>query len=71
MAAMKYRPLIGINTDYRASAKGRTPHSFIHSGYFECLLAANAMPVIIPPLTRESRPRADPGSAGRRDADRR
>ena len=35
MAAMKYRPLIGINTDYRATAKGRTPHSFIHSGYFD------------------------------------
>jgi putative glutamine amidotransferase len=54
MAAMKYRPLIGINTDYRAAAKGRTPHSFIQSGYFESLLAANALPVIIPPLTRES-----------------
>ena len=26
----------------------------IQSGYFECLLAANATPVIIPPLTRES-----------------
>jgi putative glutamine amidotransferase len=54
MAAMKYRPLIGINTDYRAAAKARTPHSFIQSGYFECLLSANALPVIIPPLTRES-----------------
>jgi putative glutamine amidotransferase len=54
MAAMKYRPLIGINTDYRVVAKGRTPHSFIHSGYFECLLAANALPVIIPPLTKEA-----------------
>ena len=51
---MKYRPLIGINTDFRATAKGRTPHSFIHSGYFESLLAANALPIIIPPLTRES-----------------
>jgi putative glutamine amidotransferase len=49
----KDRPLIGINTDYRAVAKGRTPHSFMHSGYFDCLLAANALPVIIPPLTKE------------------
>ena len=54
MAAMKYRPLIGINTDYRASAKGRTPHCYIHSGYFDCLLAANALPVFIPPLIKES-----------------
>ena len=49
---MKDRPLIGINTDYRAIAKGRTPHSFMHSGYYDCLLAANALPVIIPPLTQ-------------------
>ena len=49
----KNRPLIGINTDYRAVAKGRTPHSYMHSGYFDCLLAANALPVIIPPLTKE------------------
>ncbi len=51
---MKYRPLIGVNADYRASAKGRTPHCYIHSGYFECLLSANALPVFIPPLMRES-----------------
>jgi putative glutamine amidotransferase len=49
----KNRPLIGINTDYRAVAKGRTPHSFMHSGYFDSLLAANALPVIIPPLIKE------------------
>ena len=44
---MKYRPLIGINADYRASAKSRTPHCYIHSGYFDCLLSANALPVFI------------------------
>ncbi len=51
---MKNRPLIGVNTDFRATAKGRTPHSFINSGYFECLLSANALPIFIPPLIRES-----------------
>jgi putative glutamine amidotransferase len=25
----------------------------MHSGYFDCLLAANAVPVIIPPLIKE------------------
>jgi putative glutamine amidotransferase len=54
MATMKYRPLIGINTDYRASAKGRTPYCQISSGYFDCLMAANALPVFIPPLIKES-----------------
>src|SRR5258708_4304468 len=53
MAAMKYRPLIGINTDYRSPAKGGTPYSVMHGGYFDCLLAANALPVIIPPFTKE------------------
>ena len=50
---MKDRPLIGINTDYRAITKGRTPHSYMHSGYYDCILSASALPVMIPPLTRE------------------
>jgi putative glutamine amidotransferase len=50
---MNHRPLIGINMDYRASSKARTPHSLLASGYYECLLSANALPVMIPPLTRE------------------
>ena len=35
-------------------AKGRTPHSHMHSGYYDCLiLSAGAFPIIIPPLTKE------------------
>ncbi len=52
-AMSKDRPLIGINTDYRANVKGRSPHSYMHSGYYESILAANALPVMIPPLTKE------------------
>ncbi len=44
---------IGINTDYRANVKGRTPHSYMHSGYYDCILSANALPVMIPPLIKE------------------
>ncbi|QEH33620.1 Putative glutamine amidotransferase [Aquisphaera giovannonii] len=51
---MSHRPLIGINTDLRVSAKGRTACSVIPSGYYEALLTANALPVMIPPLIRES-----------------
>src|ERR1700730_13327742 len=51
---MKNRTLIGINTDYCVAAKGHSPHSFMHSGYFDCVLAAGGVPVIIPPLVRES-----------------
>ena len=50
---MKNRPLIGINSDYRATAKGRAPQTSLHSGYYDCLLAAGAVPVVIPPLTKE------------------
>ncbi len=50
---MKNRPLIGINSDYRATAKGRVPQTFLHSGYYDCLLSAGAVPVVIPPLTKE------------------
>ena len=50
---MKNRPLIGINADYRATAKGRTPQSYMHSGYYDCLLSAGALPIILPPLTKE------------------
>ncbi len=48
----KDRPLIGINADYRAT-KGRTPFSVLHSGYYDILLAANALPIILPPLAKE------------------
>jgi len=48
----KDRPLIGINADF-CVPKGRTPYAAVHSGYYECLLTAGALPVIIPPLTKE------------------
>ena len=51
---MTHRPLIGINTDFRISAKTKVSHSFTPSGYYDCLLTAEALPVMIPPLIRES-----------------
>ena len=56
------RPLIGINADYYTPAKGKTPHSIVHSGYYECLLTAGAIPIIIPPIIKEpdqARPRRE------------
>jgi len=52
-AMTKDRPLIGINTDYCTAAKGRSPHSYMHSGYYDCILAAGGLPVMIPPLIKE------------------
>ncbi|WZO97437.1 gamma-glutamyl-gamma-aminobutyrate hydrolase family protein [Isosphaeraceae bacterium EP7] len=50
---MKDRPLIGINTDYRAAVKGRAPQTMVHSGYYDSILSAGAIPILLPPLTKE------------------
>lgn len=46
---MSRKPLIGINTDYRAANKGVPALSIIFAGYFDSLLQAGALPVVIPP----------------------
>jgi putative glutamine amidotransferase len=51
---MNNRPLIGINMDLRTSAKSRTPHSLTPTGYYDCLVTAGALPIMIPPLMRDS-----------------
>jgi len=54
MTSIQNRPLIGINTDYRAVAKGRAAQSHLHSGYYDILLTAGALPIILPPVTKEA-----------------
>jgi putative glutamine amidotransferase len=49
----KDRPLIGINTDLRSLSKGMAPLSVLQSGYFDCILTAGGLPVLIPPLVKE------------------
>ena len=44
------KPLIGINSDFRNSQKGAPALSFVFTGYYDCLLRAGALPVIIPPF---------------------
>jgi putative glutamine amidotransferase len=51
---MNNRPLIGINMDLQASVKNRTTQSLMPTGYYDCLVTAGALPIMIPPLTRES-----------------
>lgn len=47
------KPLIGINADYR-SAQGDTPaFSYVAGGYYDSILEAGGLPVIIPPYTTE------------------
>jgi putative glutamine amidotransferase len=50
---MRSKPLVGINTDYRLANKGRTAYSVVHSGYYDSVLAAGGIPIIVPPLVKE------------------
>lgn len=49
----KDRPLIGINADLHAPTKGRASQTVLSSGYYDSILTAGGLPVIIPPLVRE------------------
>ena len=50
---MLSKPVIGINTDFRA-AKGTQPaYSLITAGYFDSILRAGGIPVLCPPMAEE------------------
>lgn len=46
---MPRKPLIGVNSDYRASHRNVPAISIVCSGYYDSLLQAGALPVVIPP----------------------
>lgn len=48
---MRRKPLIGLNMDYRAADKVGPAMGQIPAGYFDCLIRAQAVPMIVPPLT--------------------
>ncbi|MDR2754092.1 MAG: gamma-glutamyl-gamma-aminobutyrate hydrolase family protein [Planctomycetaceae bacterium] len=47
---MTRKPQIGINSDYRAAQRGVPALSVVFSGYYDSLLQAGALPVVIPPF---------------------
>jgi len=47
---MNAKPLIGVNADYRAARKDVPAFAYVAAGYYEALVKAGAVPVIIPPL---------------------
>jgi putative glutamine amidotransferase len=51
---MVVKPLIGLNADYRSSRKDAPAFSYLAAGYYNCLLKAKAIPVIVPPLVEEN-----------------
>ena len=50
---MVTKPLIGLNADYRPLRKDSPAFSFLSAGYYNCLIKAGAIPLIIPPLLNE------------------
>lgn len=47
---MNRKPLIGLNADYRSAKKDSPAFSYLCAGYFDSLVKAGAIPVIVPLL---------------------
>jgi putative glutamine amidotransferase len=52
------KPVIGLNADYFAATKDRPACSLLCAGYYDRVLAAGGIPVILPPLEDEGDLRA-------------
>lgn len=47
---MSCKPLIGLNADFRNTARQTPAFSFVAAGYYNAIIAAGGIPVIAPPL---------------------
>jgi putative glutamine amidotransferase len=47
---MESKPLIALNADYRTANKSAPAFTFLANGYYDALIAARAVPIVIPPL---------------------
>ncbi len=50
---MHCKPLIGLNADYRAASNTSPAFAYVAGGYFDCILRAGGIPVIVPPMDNE------------------
>jgi putative glutamine amidotransferase len=50
---MQSKPLIGINADYRSAQGNQPAFSVVTSGYYDSILEAGGIPVIVPPMAEE------------------
>ena len=48
---MNTKPLVGLTADFRPPRKDTPAFSYVCSGYYDSLIKAGAVPVIIPPLS--------------------
>ena len=54
MKAQQTRPLIGINADFVPATKTTASYVRLHAGYFDSVVTAGGLPVLIPPLGKEA-----------------
>jgi putative glutamine amidotransferase len=47
------RPRVGINADFVPAGKTTSAHARLHAGYFDNILTAGGLPIILPPLGQE------------------
>lgn len=47
---MTCKPMIGINADFRAAARSTPAFAYLAQGYFQSIINAGGVPVVIPPL---------------------
>jgi putative glutamine amidotransferase len=47
---MHRKPLIGLNAEFRAAKKDSPAFSFIAAGYYDAIIAAGGIPMVLPPL---------------------
>lgn len=43
------KPLIGLNADYRPAQKGAPAFSYVAAGYYDAILEAGGLPLMLPP----------------------
>jgi len=44
------KPIIGLNADFRDAADGRPAYAVLCAGYFDSVLAAGGIPIVLPPI---------------------
>lgn len=50
---MSFKPVIGINGEFRAAKKDVIPLSWYNTGYYDSVVAAGGLPALLPPLAED------------------
>jgi len=51
---MPKKPFIGLNADYRAAKKDSPAFSYVCAGYYDSIVKAGGIPIVIPPMEDEA-----------------